>query len=240
MTFDTTNNTAFLPSRNGLAFTNSWPAHSNVVVSDVVVDVPVLGNVVIGDASRGLCGGMVFAALDVFTAALPPPSEPQPAPGTVWFDYIVRRLIDSWHVPTGVAKYYEWMTRPDHTSETLGITTTGVAAWTIDDEWPKVKATIDADGPAALGVITVETNDPRRLGDNHQVLAYGYEVSGDHVTIKVYDPNTDRANGDGVFVAFDLGDPGRSAHMSHNIDINPDHHPRGFFVVEYEPATPPG
>src|SRR3954454_4157738 len=121
--------TAFLPSRDGLAYTNSWPAHTNVVD----VDVPVIGRVVIGDASRGLCGGMVFAALDVFTAATGPPNAPMPLPHDPRFDFIVRRLVDSWHVPTGVAKYFQWMTRPDHSSEILGVAHRGVAWWTIKD-----------------------------------------------------------------------------------------------------------
>ena len=45
----------FTPSVNGLRFTNSWPSEP-----DIVVQVPPLGNVPIGDASNGLCGGMVF------------------------------------------------------------------------------------------------------------------------------------------------------------------------------------
>ena len=103
--------TGFLPSRDGLAFINDWPDHS-----DVVVKVPMVGDVVVGDASRGLCGGMVFTALDFFTAKLPVPNEPRPAPETPLFDYIVERLIASWHVPDGIAKYLQWMNTTTHTS----------------------------------------------------------------------------------------------------------------------------
>jgi hypothetical protein len=225
--------TGFLPSRDGLAFINNWPKHS-----DVVVKIPVVGDVVIGDASRGLCGGMVFTALDGFTAKLPPPSAPQPPPGTPLFDYIVRRLIASWHVPEGIAKYLQWMNTTTHTSRFMEITGHhGVASWTVKDEWQKVKADLDAGQPSPLGLVTVESNDPRRLSDNHQVLAYGYELDGAKVTIKVYDPNTDRTVGDGLQMTAMLDDPDQSAHIVHNIAI--DHDVRGFFHVGYEPAIPP-
>jgi hypothetical protein len=59
---------AFLPSRNGLAFTNPWPAEP-----DIVVDVPVVGKIAVGSASNGLCGGMVFTVLDTVTAGRPSP-----------------------------------------------------------------------------------------------------------------------------------------------------------------------
>ena len=56
----------FKASVNGLHFTNSWPPEP-----DIIVNVPPLGNVTIGDASNGLCGGMVYTVMDVFQAGLP-------------------------------------------------------------------------------------------------------------------------------------------------------------------------
>ena len=66
----------FKASVNGLHFTNSWPNEP-----DIVANVPPFGNVSIGDASNGLCGGMVFTVRDVFQAGLPPiPDTANPAP----------------------------------------------------------------------------------------------------------------------------------------------------------------
>ena len=48
----------FQPSANGFAFENSWPSEPAVSVETA------FGPINIGDASAGLCGGMVFAALD--------------------------------------------------------------------------------------------------------------------------------------------------------------------------------
>jgi len=53
----------FMPSANGFHFINSWPSEP-----DIVVNVPALGRVAVGDASNGLCGGMVFAVRDFFEA----------------------------------------------------------------------------------------------------------------------------------------------------------------------------
>ena len=49
----------FLPSRNGLQFTNSWPAEPNYTLD-------LLGQrVTLGNASMGLCGGMAYTVNDL-------------------------------------------------------------------------------------------------------------------------------------------------------------------------------
>ena len=69
------------------------------------------GRVGIGNAARGLCGGMVFGALDYWHAGT---RRRQPASTALGcFRFIVRRLIRSWHIPVGVARYYYWMNLPD-------------------------------------------------------------------------------------------------------------------------------
>ena len=225
--------TAFLPSRDGLAFTNDWPSEPAIEV-----EVPLVGTVPIGNASNGLCGGMVFAALDGFGAGGPPPSDPRPAHGTPMFKYIVRRLIDSWDVPDGVLKYYRWMNTPDHDVDIWIATRRGVAWRTISDEWPRVKAELDGGRPCPLGLVTVQSSNPVDLGQNHQVLAYGYSLDGSGLTIKVYDPNTDRANGgDDVVISASTADPEHSAQITHNVNIG--HPVRGFFRVGYQSSAPP-
>jgi hypothetical protein len=51
---------------NGFHFNNEFPPRP-----DVTINVPPIGIIGIGDASNGLCGGMVYAARDFFDAALP-------------------------------------------------------------------------------------------------------------------------------------------------------------------------
>jgi len=221
----------FLPSANGLAFTNSWPSEP-----DVDVQVPVYGQVTIGDASNGLCGGMVFTVLDVFTAGLRPLQTPQPASGDPLFDYIVNRLIDSWDVPAGILKYFEWMNTPDDDTGVWIATRHGVGTRTVVAEWPAIRADLDAGHPCPLGLVTVASSNPADLGHNHQVLAYGYDLEGTALTIKVYDPNTARSSADGVQMSLDISNPAKGAPITANINIG--HPVRGFFRVEYSPKDP--
>ncbi|MBV9099387.1 MAG: hypothetical protein JO079_15160, partial [Frankiaceae bacterium] len=58
----------FLPSIFGFRFVNSFPDEP-----DYQVDIPKVGKVSIGNASNGLCGGMVYTVCDYFHARQLPP-----------------------------------------------------------------------------------------------------------------------------------------------------------------------
>jgi hypothetical protein len=228
------NPSSFLPSQDGLAFTNAWPSEPAVVLPTP------FGKINIGNAAEGLCGGMVFAALDYWHTGIQPPAT-RPAPGEPLYRYIVQRLIDSWHLPAGVAQYYQWMNLPNGDSgfEVFGrrvVTDRGLAWRTIQTQWPQIAADLDHGTPAALGVVTVASANPADLGFNHQVLAYGYDASPSEVTVRVYDPNS--GQNDGVYIRFDPRAPAKPTTFAHNIGIG--HPVRGFFRTAYAPATPPG
>src|SRR5882672_7247892 len=160
----------FVPSRDALPFANQWPSQP-----DLVVNLPVVGTVKIGDASDGLCGGMVYAVRDFYEAGVPVPAGPQPAAGTPLYRFIVRRLFESFDLPRGVVKYYTWMNTPEADQSRFFLSTLtrrGIAWRTINEEWPKIRADIDAGHPSPLGLVTVRSIDPRDLGRCHQVLAY--------------------------------------------------------------------
>jgi len=223
----------FLPSRDGFPFTNSWPDEPAMSVSTP------FGRIGIGNASRGLCGGMVFGALDFWHARRPPPAC-RPAAGEPLFRFIVWRLIQSWHIPAGVARYYYWMTLPgdDAPVRVAGLALLrrrGLAARTVARQWPRISAQIEAGQPAALGVVTVASANPLRLGHNHQVLAYAYQQAGTLVTLRVYDPNS--GPDDEVYIRFDTAAP-PTAGCTHTINIGRP--VRGFFLTAYSPAKPPG
>lgn len=223
----------FAPALDGFSFTNSWPA-----APAVTVPTP-FGPVGIGNAANGLCGGMVYAALDYWIAGQVPPRE-RPAPGTPLYKFIVRRLIDSWHVPAGIAEYFQWMNLPDADVSTslLGrqvAVERGVAWRTIRQQWPLVKARIDSGVPAPLGIVAVKSANVADLGKNHQVGAYAYSLSGAEVTLNVYDPNSGQNNG--VWITFDSSAPQQATNFSSNINI--DLPVRGFFMTAYTPVSPP-
>jgi len=223
----------FEPARDGFAFTNSWPD-----APAVTVPTP-FGQVGIGNAANGLCGGMVFAALDYWIARQAPPKA-RPAPGVPLYKFIVRRLVDSWHVPAGVVEYYQWMNLPDGdvSASVLGrsvVVQHGMSWRTIKQQWPLVKASIDAGVPAPLGVVTVKSANVAELGQNHQVGAYAYAVSGTEVTVRVYDPNS--GQNDGIWIRFDSSMPQQATPFATNINIGLP--VRGFFMAGYTPASPP-
>jgi hypothetical protein len=220
--------TGFVPSRNGFAFTNSWPTGPAIPIPTP------FGRIGIGNAARGLCGGMVFGALDYWHAGTEPPAE-RPAPGSALFRFIVWRLIRSWHIPVGVARYYYWMCLPDeNTAIRFGdraLLRRGLRTRTITRQWPRIRAQLESGQPAALGLVTVASANPLLLGHNHQVLACAYQVTGTQVTLQAYDPNSGPA--DDVYIWFDIAD---GAGFSHTIDIGTP--VRGFFCTAYSPVKP--
>jgi hypothetical protein len=225
---------AFLPSRHAFGFSNSWPAQPAVTV-----DTP-FGRLNLGNAKGGLCGGMVFAALDYWYAGRPPPPG-QPAAGEPLYQYVVKRLIESWRLPAGVAQYYQWMNLPDGDRgfRVLGrrvVAERGLAWRTVTVQLPQITEDLDGGIPAPLGVVTVASANPADLRFNHQVLAYGYEVSGDTVTLRVYDPN--RGGDNGTFLRFDRSEPTRRIDITHNLGLG-RRRVRGFFRTVYTRSTPP-
>ena len=223
----------FLPSRHAFAFSNSWPEQPATTVHTP------LGRLNLGNAKGGLCGGMVFAALDYWYAGQAPPVD-QPAAGEPLYQYVVKRLVESWRLPAGVARYYHWMILPDgdRTVSVLGrrVTNRGLAWRTITVQLPRIKDDLDAGIPVPLGVVTVASANPAKLPLNHQVLAYGYEVTGGTVTLRVYDPN--RGGDDGTFLRFDTSEPTKRIDITHNLGLGA-RRVRAFFGTGYTRSTPP-
>lgn len=224
---------AFLASRDGFAFHNSWPSQPAVQL-----DTP-FGTIDIGNAQGGLCGGMVFAALDYWYADREQPAA-QPALGSPLYKFLVRRIVDSWHVPAGVAQYYQWMGLPDGDASFTAlrrrvVVEHGLAWRTVRQQWPQIKKDLDRNVPCGLGLVAASGHDPRELGKNHQVLAYGYQATPDLVTVRVYDPN--RGQDDDIAIRFDPRSPTKPTTFEHNLGIG--HPVRGFFRVAYSPASPP-
>lgn len=60
---------------------------------------------------------------------------------------------------------------------------------------PAIKADIDAGKLSPLGLIRVKSANPGELGQNHQVLACGYDLNGTSLALHVHDPNRRRRLG---------------------------------------------
>jgi hypothetical protein len=220
----------FLPSRHGFTFDNEWPAQPAMVVHTP------FGDINLGSADAGLCGGMVFAAMDYWYAGFAPAAARPPAQDPL-YSFIVRRLLDSWHAPGGVVKYYEWMGLPDGDAAGVSIfgrrilNQHGLAWRTITGEWPLIRPDLDRGVPVPLGVVTVASRQPRDLAQNHQILAYGHRPSGSQVTMRVYDPN--RGPRDDIQITFNTSAPTRVTQFAHNLAIG-QRSVRGFFRTTYQ------
>lgn len=219
--------TGFDPLQHGFRFNNAFPPHPHIQLPTP------FGRIRIGDARNGLCGGMVFAALDYFYARQPIPETKQPPSGDILFDYIVKRLYDSFNLPFGIGGYIEMM-RPDLPDYTAGYGALFSRAWRVArQEWPIIKALLDAGQPCPLGLVRVKSGDLRKLGENHQVLAYGYDVKDDRLTLFIYDPNYQ--DNDQIWLTLDLTNPEGPTHMAYSTGEAL----YGFFHVRYRFNPPP-
>ncbi len=181
---------------------------------------------------------MAFAARDYFEAKRSPPDDTvAPGEGPL-FDYLCDRLFDSFDLPSGPARYLELMSPVLSDGESIwsrvGLLPHGRAWQTVRGEWPKVRADIDAGHPSPLGLIKVKSTDPRQLKQDHQVLAYGYDLDGGNLRLRLYDPN--RPGRDDVTLSLGLADPSRPTAITTWPSSGPVY---AFFRVDYAPASPP-
>ncbi len=166
---------SFLPSRDGFAFTNSWPPAPAVSMATA------FGEIDIGNAKDGLCGGMVFAALDYWYAGVTPAGAAAQAqvaalqvPGPPDHRLVARagrrRPVLHLDEPPGRRR------RASRPSATRSSSSTGCPVAPSPSSGRSIRSDLDRGIPCALGLVTVASHNPADLGLNHQVLAYGYDV----------------------------------------------------------------
>jgi hypothetical protein len=223
----------FLPSTSGFRFANSFPQ-----VPVRRFGIPGVLSVPVGDASNGLCGGMAFAARDYLEAGRQPPEDVDaPSEGPL-FDYLVDRLFDSFGLPFGPVRYLGLMrpTLPDGETiwSRLGLAPHGRAWRMVNEEWPMVRGDIEAGRPSPLGLVKVKSTNPFDLKENHQVLAYGYDLIGDSLTLRLYDPNL--PGRDDVRLSMSLSAPSSPTAVT---VLPPGPTVHAFFRVGYTPKSPP-
>ena len=204
----------FTPANNGFHFDNTFPVHSPLLSFSLPNGQP---EATLGDASNGLCGGMVYTVRDFFESGQSIPAVTTPPGSGPLYDYIVARLIDSFSLPRGPWHYYELMDSllPDHetVASLRGAAPHGRAWRMVRDEWPNIRADLDAGRLVCLGLIRVKSVDPTQLGQNHQVLAYGYTLTGTNLSLRIYDPNYHHAE---VTLSLNIADPEHTIGLSYS------------------------
>jgi hypothetical protein len=201
----------FDPKGRGFAFTNNWNAGLPVIsigylwnrlfdslpgpLGELGINRVVDENwLPITRANAGMCGGMVFAVMDYFQYHLLPPTQraSPTSPDDALFKFIRDRLFDSFDI-TGQGHRYLGYSSPLYPNGDEGVlqNVAGLArgrSWvTYREEWPRIQADIDAGKLSPVGLIQT---DNLAVGDNHQVLAYAYEKSGQDVRLFISDPNS--------------------------------------------------
>ena len=227
----------FAVAVNGLHFANAFPPSAIRRFK--------LGNIAtldIGDAANGLCGGMSFTTADLHRAGLqPPPDLAPPRPDTQAYRYIVDRQIASFDDGRVPLRFYSLMspTRPER-EPTVAIVLGRIGvdrhsrSWVmIHEEWPRIRADLDAGHLSMLGLVRVVGLDPQLLGRNHQVVAYGYDLDGSQLVIRICDPNW--PGDDTITIALDLS---REREAAAAVWSKPDASLACFFRIPYTPTDP--
>lgn len=213
----------FLPSTHGFKFSNAFPKHTPHTTIRVGP-----ADLAIGDAHKGLCGGMVYAVRDYYHAGLRVPPHRVGPIGGVLYDYLVARLYDSFALPLGWTEYLRLMSRscePGERARTAYFTAMNAIEADIRRGWP-----------SPIGLIQVITDDPFKVGENHQVLVYGYEKNGTAIRLKIYDPNYPEA--DDITLSFDTNQFPASFQYSRR--PGGDGRILSFFCHQYQMRQPPG
>ena len=199
----------FTPKTNGFHFANAFPPNPIRTFK--------LGNVAtlnVGDVANGLCGGMSFAMRDIFEDGLRPPPDTAPPPGgTAQHAYIVDRQIDSFQKGIVPLRFFKLMSPDRPAREPLWAEALGMIGidrhsrtWgMVKVEWPGIRAELDAGRLVVLGLVRIIGRDTGLLGMNHQVVAYGYDLDGTKVTLRIADPNW--PDDEDVTLTFDTADP---------------------------------
>lgn len=211
----TANRTTFVPAEHGFRFANDF-ANDFIPAFDWRTD--------------GLCGGMIFAALDYFNNPhIPVPTQDYlPADGTVLRQYIYDRqtnsIVDHNHV-----NWSEFGLNP------FGSRNAEFYRWGLESRLDDLRREIDAGRPVPIGL---KGCDEGCMGD-HVVLAIGYDV-GDYNG----DPNSPTARNVRITV-YDPNYPGEEMTMSPFPDEGLWGHRgetdrwRAWFIAQYSVRTPP-
>jgi hypothetical protein len=193
-------------------------------------------------ADAGLCGGMVYAVMDYHAAHQLPPAltSPPVSPNNPLFMHCRDRLWDSFDVG-GMGHRFLGYSAPTYPNGDEGVIqavglTLGRSWVSYREAWPQIQQDIDAGKPSPMGLIQT---DALKIGDNHQVLAYGYLKSGQDVSLFIYDPNEAQ---DEVRLEFNITQTDGEVHVRRFVrgkEFSP-HRIFCFFRIDgYTPKTAP-
>jgi len=199
----------FAPSVHGLRFANSFAS-----APIRRFQLGALATLTVGDVANGLCGGMTFVVADCFIAGLEAPVDATaPVDGSPLRSAIVERQIDSFDDGRVPLRFYGLalpIRPPREAGWAQALGRVGIdlhsRTWLMATrEWPRVRRLLDSGRLVPLGLVRAVSWNPLDLARNHQVLAWGYDLEGGRLTLRIYDPNWPAD--DEVTLTLDVGDP---------------------------------
>ncbi len=174
--------------------------------------------------TRGRCGGMAFAVLDYYFAKIPIPThEPKdfpnnkvPPDGSSLGDYIFKRSINSLFTISAL-KFLDWSIKRQNNNNIRK----SISYKTKHEEFPKLKSYIDRGKPVVLGLVC--SLNIKDICNNHQVVAYGYDLDLKNKTIVIYIYDSNIPNKE-ILLEID---------KDFNINESNGQRWNGFFVQDY-------
>jgi hypothetical protein len=180
--------------------------------------------------------------MDYYASHLLPPEQPTPpnSRNDSLFEFIRDRLWDSFDVG-GEGHRFLGYSSPHYPNGDEGVIqavglTRGRSWITYREAWTQIQQDIDAGHLSPLGLVQTDNLD---IGNNHQVLAYAYEKSGQDVKLFIYDPN--KAQNE-VRYEFNITATDGEVHINRYVEniLDNDHHIYCFFRINgYSPKIPP-
>lgn len=249
----------FYAKGRGFAFTNKWDSGLPVISlgflwNKLFDSLPgPLGELGIGRvvdenwapitrANAGMCGGMVYAVMDYYAARLLPPTQTTPpaSRNDVLFEFIRDRLWDSFDVDGGGHRFLGYSS-PHYPNGDEGVIqvvglTRGRSWISYREAWSQIQQDIDGGNLSPIGLIQTDNLD---IGNNHQVLAYAYEKSGQDVKLFIYDPNEAQRE---VRYEFNITATDGEVHINRYVEgvLENDKRIYCFFRIDgYTPKVPP-
>jgi hypothetical protein len=227
----------FAPSVHGLRFANAFRS-----APIFRFRFGALATLTLGDMANGLCGGMTFVVADCFQAGVEPPlNMVAPPDGSALQSEIVARQLDSFDGGRVPLRFYSlalpirpvreagWARGLGH----LGIDLHSRTWVMLNREWPRVRRLLDAGRLVPLGLVRSIAWNPANLARDHQVLAWGYDLDGERLTLHLYDPNWPLD--DDVTLALDVGNPDGETALVYSKADGPVF---AFFAAHYRSRPP--
>jgi hypothetical protein len=169
--------------------------------------------------SYGMCGGMVFAVADYFESSECLPNEEYP--GKILGEDLKLRQADSINLNT--AWNYLLLTLENQERD---------YSYTME-AWKMVKEDVDNNHPSPIGVIRIKSINPFKVFNQHQLLAYGYQINKELITINVYDQNFPYS--DNLKLSFNTSSNNETFKINSSAGLGKVH---SFFKAPYEPKQP--